>query len=167
MKTFTPRPWFAVLLIAACLLSVYTYSRAQETPPASGRLQVLGINARTHQRVEITVSIVDPAGRPIQGLNTSNFTVEEDGKQVGIQGTSSITDENIPLGIVLVIDTSRSMFGPPLEKAKEAAKVFVDQVRDIDELALVSFASKVKEIQPMTKDRSLIKEKIDGLHAQG
>jgi hypothetical protein len=59
------------------------------------------------------------------------------------------------------------MVGAPLASAKAAASVFVDQLRDIDEVALVSFSSTVVEIQPMTKDKAAIKAKINALQAGG
>ncbi|MCC7448616.1 MAG: VWA domain-containing protein [Anaerolineae bacterium] len=124
------------------------------------------MNTSNHPRIEITVSVVDPVGRPLAGLTANDFGVFEDNKQQQIKSITSITDENIPLGIVLVMDTSRSMFGDPLAKTKAAATAFVDQVRETDELALVAFDSTVREIQPMTKDRALIKQKINGLRAQ-
>jgi VWFA-related protein len=111
--------------------------------------------------------VFDPAGRPLYGLQAANFAVFEDDKAITLKSVTSITDENIPLGIVLVIDTIQSMDETPLNKAKAAALAFVDQVRAIDELALISFSSTVKELQPMTKDRAVIKAKIDDLTSSG
>ncbi len=157
----------ALVLIPALVvlsLAAYTYSRAQDQQ--SQRIQIVGVNTSNHPRIEITVSVIDPVGRPLAGLTANDFAVFEDSTQQQIKSITSITDENIPLGIVLVMDTSRSMFGDPLAKAKAAAVAFVDQVRETDELALVAFDSKVRELQPMTKDRAVIKQKINSLTAQ-
>jgi len=157
------RRYAALFILVSIVLSLaaYRYSHAQDQ-----RIQIVGVNTSNHPRIEITVSVVDPVGRPLAGLTANDFGVFEDNKQQQIKSITSITDENIPLGIVLVMDTSRSMFGDPLAKAKAAATTFVDQVRETDELALVAFDTTVREIQPMTKDRALIKQKINGLRSQ-
>jgi VWFA-related protein len=155
--------WLLMGGIAALALTSTLHSFAQE----SENIQVLGVNTNNHPRLEITVSVFDPAGRPLNGLQAANFAVFEDDKAVAIKSVTSITDESIPLGIVLVMDTSTSMDEVPLSKAKAAALAFVDQVRPIDELALISFNSTVKELQPMTKDHAVIKAKISELTSAG
>ncbi len=159
-----PFKWLALILIlGVSALSIYTGSRAQE----SQQIQILSINTKNFPRIEITVSVQDASGRPVAGIQQGDFSVLEDGKPVTSTSMTSITDESIPLGIVLVIDTSRSMDEAPLAKAKAAAIAFVDKVREIDELALVSFNSTASEIQAMTKDRALIKDKINSLVSGG
>ncbi len=163
MNPFRRLMWLLMGGIAALALTSTLHSFAQE----SENIQVLGVNTNNHPRLEITVSVFDPAGRPLNGLQAANFTVFEDDKPVTLKSVTSITDESIPLGIVLVMDTSTSMDETPLSKAKAAALAFVDQVRPIDELALISFNSTVKELQPMTKDRAVIKAKISELTSSG
>src|SRR5258708_25121179 len=59
------------------------------------------------------------------------------------------------------------MAGVAAESAKTAAIGFVDQLRDIDEVSLVVFSSKVTELIPMTKDKAAVKAKIKTLVAAG
>src|SRR5262249_55956938 len=132
--------WIGTLIAVLLLMVVRTTSHAQDN---NDTIQILGINTKNHPRIEITVRVVDSVGRPINGLIQGDFTVLEDGNEVPVTSIQSITDENVPLSIVLVIDTSRSMFGPPLAQAQAAANTFVDQMRDVDELALIAFDSRV------------------------
>ncbi len=158
--------WLICLVVLTTLVGIFslqTYSRAQD----SNHVQIIRVNTQDHPKIEVLVSVMDSAGRPIPGITGDKFSAAEDGKTIELKSTDSITDESIPLGIVLVMDTSQSMADYPLRKAKEAADAFVEQVRDIDEIALVAFNSTVSELQPMTTDKSLIKARIDSLKSGG
>jgi VWFA-related protein len=162
----TSRRFISLLTLVAAAFTFFGVSQRSQAQD-SQRVQILGVNTNDHPQIEITVSVLDPVGRPIVGLTKGNFAAFEDDQPIALQSVVGITDNSIPLGIVMVIDTSTSMSDYPLKKAKEAATAFVDKVRDIDELALVSFSSTPREIQPMTKDRALIKSKITSLRTSG
>jgi VWFA-related protein len=162
----TSRRFISLLTLVVAAFAFFGASQRSQAQN-SQRVQILGANTNSHPQIEITVSVQDPVGRPIVGLTKENFAAFEDDQPVALQSVVGITDNSIPLGIVMVIDTSTSMSDYPLRKVKEAATAFVDKVRDIDELALVSFSSIPREIQPMTKDRALIKSKIASLRTSG
>lgn len=65
--------------------------------------------------------------------------------------------------ITLIMDTSASMNGIKIEKAKEAAKRLADMVYWKDDLSLISFDENSKLIQGFTNNRTLMKEKIESL----
>src|SRR5260221_3392010 len=152
------------VLVSLMLLAVPAASYSQGSQD-NGPVQIVRINTEGHPQIEIVVGALDPTGKPLIGLSANDFTVYEDDKQIPLKSAVGITDANIPLVSVLVMDTSRSMAGVPLENAKAAAIQFVDQVRDVDQLALVTFNSVVTEVQAPTQDKALIKAKINGLTA--
>src|SRR5450432_958242 len=159
---------FIGILVGFALLDgqATSYGRSSQDS-GNGPVQIVRINTDAHPQIEIVVSALDASGKPLVGLTANDFTVYEDDKLVPLQSASGITDANIPLVSVLVMDTSLSMAGAPLEDAKAAAIQFVNQVRDIDELALVTFNSTVTEMQAPTQDKALIASKINGLRAGG
>jgi Mg-chelatase subunit ChlD len=74
------------------------------------------------------------------------------------------------LGVHLVLDTSGSMEGEAMTRAKQAARALVDRLAPTDRFSLVAFSSsaevKVKE-GPVGARRAAIQAVIDGLRADG
>ncbi len=69
--------------------------------------------------------------------------------------------------IMFVIDTSGSMWGNTLNKAKEAMKKFVDTMQDNDEAAIIRFNTGGYIEQEFTNDSEALKKSIDALYANG
>ena len=73
--------------------------------------------------------------------------------------------------IYLVADVSGSMEGTKLQDAKEALRIFLDQVQgDEERIGLISFASTAAEVAPLTplgQGRERLQAAIDGLVAGG
>lgn len=69
--------------------------------------------------------------------------------------------------IMFVIDTSGSMSGNTLYKAKESMKKFVDTMQDNDEAAIVRFNTGGYIEQEFTNDREALKKSVDALYASG
>jgi tight adherence protein B len=69
--------------------------------------------------------------------------------------------------VVLVIDTSGSMEGAPIEQAKSAATSFVDQKRPEDSIAIVTFADTAAVLTGFTTNADDLKARIDSITADG
>jgi Ca-activated chloride channel family protein len=126
--------WIAALLL---IWSAPAMS-AQQAPPIRVNVQL----------VNVFVSVTDANGAPVSGLNQQDFALSEDGRAQMIAYFERDTD--LPLSIVLAIDTSGSTRKDlPLEKA--AAHEFVHSImRPIDRLDLMDFNSDVREVIPFT-----------------
>ncbi|MGQ0849524.1 MAG: vWA domain-containing protein, partial [Actinomycetota bacterium] len=87
-------------------------------------------------------SPLDPAllSLTTNGLPVQGFEVEP------------LAQSQEPVLIALVIDTSGSMLGPPMEAAKAAARGFIEAKRPGDFIALVTFADTVQTLSPFTSD---------------
>lgn len=71
---------------------------------------------------------------------------------------------------ILVLDTSGSMSGTPMTRAKAAANKFVDQVLKADGdnyVAVVSFSTNAQRVCDFTNDSSKLTNNIDRLYASG
>ncbi len=69
--------------------------------------------------------------------------------------------------MVLVLDTSGSVKGPPLEGIKKSAMEFVSLLGKLDRCAVITFNDKASLVVPFTSDRNRLKRKIAGLRTEG
>ena len=71
----------------------------------------------------------------------------------------------IPLSVILSIDLSGSMYGAPLEEAKNAAIEFIKQMDfSYTSIGLIPFADRVEVIQTFSKNQLEIEKKIKNLN---
>jgi Ca-activated chloride channel family protein len=79
-------------------------------------------------------------------------------------------DVKKPAVVVLVVDTSSSMSGEKIEKAREGAEAFLDTVSPNNFVGVVTFSSGVDqriEIGPLAANKFDLAETIEGLEASG
>src|ERR1700756_2783655 len=100
--------------------------------------------------VNVFVTVTDSHGVPVASLQKENFRLKEDGKEQKI----AIFDREseLPLSIVLAVDTSLSTRKDlPLELA--SARKFAHAIlRPVDGLAVYQFSEAVDELCPFTSD---------------
>src|SRR5262249_45613257 len=76
-----------------------------------------------------------------------------------------------PIHVVLVMDSSGSMEGPAIARAREAARALVDGLADGDHLAVVTFDSQSRVLVPSTvldaKTRADARARVDARAARG
>ena len=151
------RSWiFAVLLAVAPV--VFGADGAQTTPGGMQKAPPIHVNVRL---VNVFVNVTDANGAPVGGLTQQDFALCEDGHPQKIAYFER--DTNVPLSIVLAIDTSGSTRKDlPLEKA--AARDFVHWLlRPVDRLDVMDFNSDVREVVPFTADVKRIDAGLDDL----
>jgi uncharacterized protein YegL len=113
------------------------------------------------------VTVTDTVGRPVVGLQPEQFQASAGGVPLAITQVQSAADNNVPMGLVLAFDVSKSMEGPALEQAREAGRTLIGQLLPIDQVAVLAFATNVQVLQPFTADRAVLLQAIDGLNAGG
>jgi VWFA-related protein len=85
--------------------------------------------------VQVTATVSDGRGRFVTGLPKSAFRVWEDGKP---QVVTHFMSENIPLDLVVAVDTSGSM-GPSMPQLKAAVKAFLSSIPAGQPVTLLGF----------------------------
>lgn len=113
--------------------------------------------------VPLTVTVTDRQRRFIRDLSPEDFTILEDGRP---QNVSFFTRANLPLRIVLVLDSSLSMEGA-LSTVHEAATEFVRGLRPQDSGEVVDFDTRVRILEPFTSDRDALERAIRLTKADG
>lgn len=129
-----------VVLLACALISaaVYGQVRGPVTPPpktpSSQKAPSDEIKVNV-DRVLVPVTVTDPLGRLVTGLEMKNFRVFEDKKE---QEITSLTSDDVPISIGVIFDMSGSM-SDKVEKARQAAVQFMRTANPLDQFFLVTF----------------------------
>ncbi len=100
--------------------------------------------------VNVFVTVLDASGAPVGGLVKEDFEIAEDEQPQSIAVFDR--ESELPLSIVLAIDTSLST-RKELKLELESARRFVhNTVRRKDAVAVYQFSEKVTELVPFTSD---------------
>ncbi|HEX5897009.1 MAG TPA: VWA domain-containing protein [Thermoleophilaceae bacterium] len=105
-----------------------------------------------------TYALTVPPGSEV---DPNQVRVEENGRPVAGRSVSPASRAAEKLGVVLVIDASRSMTGQPIEDAMEAARTFARRRNPIQPMGVVMFNSEVTRPLPLTTDGDLINRALE------
>jgi VWFA-related protein len=156
--------FFAFAFILSALPIVL---QALQATPAL-RLEITGVNPSELPTVTVTANVYDALGQPVRGLTAADFSLfgalEDSAEIVSVE---NVTDDNLPFATVLIVDVSDSMTGLPIERAQEAARVFVNSIGAADPVALVTFGSQIRLVQDYSTDKAALLSAIDSLRTGG
>lgn len=108
--------------------------------------------------------LVTEGKRAVRGLTASDFELRDRGV---VQVIDSVSFEDVPLSVMLVLDTSSSVRGTPLTHLKQAASGVVDRLLPGDRAALMTFNGAVSLDCDWTSDRRRLQDAIDRVDAGG
>src|SRR5690606_32181684 len=100
-------------------------------------------------------------------LDPAGVEITADGQPVTDLVVEPVGASTVPVGVVLVIDTSGSMAGAPMEAAIAAAQSFVDQARPEDRIAIVTFADEVQVVSGFTNNKTALNSTLGAIVADG
>jgi VWFA-related protein len=115
------------------------------------------------EMVQLDVKVTDQNGRSIPDLTRNDFVVYEDKVSQSIESVSS---EETPVSMGLVIDTSSSM-RPKIYTVSEAARGLIGQMRPDDEAFLAQFKTEAELLQEFTSDRRELEDALGHLTVNG
>ena len=113
--------------------------------------------------VELDVSVTR-GGAPVAGLTARDFTLADNGVAQEVQ---SVTLEELPLSVTLVLDTSQSVAGDRLQHLVQAGDGLAAALRPGDRAALVTFSHTVDLRVPMTGDVKTISRALAAMTGNG
>jgi VWFA-related protein len=114
------------------------------------------------QLVEIYLTVIK-GKQLVPNLTASDFEIKEDGIPVSIDRLDS---QEVPLQIVLLVDTSESV-QDSLRSIQDAAAAFVESLHSDDRVMLALFNSEVRAFPQTTEDREPILKEIRNARAHG
>jgi Ca-activated chloride channel homolog len=115
------------------------------------------------EMVQLDVKVTDQSGRSIPGLTKNDFVVYEDKVSQSIESVSS---EEAPVSMGLVIDTSGSM-RPKIVTVSDAARGLIRQMRPHDEAFLAQFKTEAELVKEFTSDRRELEDALGHLSVNG
>jgi len=120
-----------------------------------------GQQPRANIRVDTTlvlipVSVLDPIGRYIISLEKENFKIFEDKVE---QEITQFSDEDAPLSLGIVFDTSGSM-GSKLATSRQAVAQVLKTANPEDEFFVVQFDDRPELTMPFTADTAEVQNRL-------
>jgi VWFA-related protein len=137
-------------LLASALLAV---AAPQEPPVFRAEVDLV--------RVEV---LVTRKGVPVGGLTAANFELRDNGRG---QALELVLEEESPVDTVLVLDMSHSVNGPKLDALKNAARAFLDGLREGEQAAVMAFREEVHLLQAFTPDLARVRRALDEASPRG
>jgi VWFA-related protein len=153
----------SLLLIALLLVAGLGYAQEQ-TPP---QVTINSVDDTNFPTLRLFATVTDANGFPITGLKSADFQASLNGSPAQIISVANITDDALPISVVLVIDSSESMLGQPLADTKIAALAFLEKLRPGDEVAVLEFDSDITVAQGYTTDLEAVRSAIESIEADG
>src|SRR5437899_1577459 len=93
------RPIVLALLLAIVLAPAVVPGAASAQ---QHQLQITSVVTTNWPSVEVTATIVDPAGQPVTGLSAPNFNVRSGASALPVTGVTTTSDPGVGIAVVLV-----------------------------------------------------------------
>jgi Ca-activated chloride channel family protein len=158
--------WLLVLGAVAA-----TYNRAghaqQRNVPAAWRARSAETDSRivvNTDLVTLKVAVTDRRGKPIKGLDKTAFTVYDNKVP---QQISYFSGDDSPASISIVFDTSGSMSGAKIARARQALERFIETSRSDDEFFLIDFNSRATLLLDRNRDSDAVLDKFTYVEPHG
>ena len=123
--------------------------------------QALRVDVRL---VNVFATVEDSSGHYVPGLTKDDFVLEEDGEPQEISHFSH--DENIPVSVGILFDTSGSM-QDKLRTAVVAIDKFIRSIHQDDDIFLMTFSGRTNLRQDFTNDRDKLSKALRNIQAVG
>jgi len=131
-------------------------------PPAGPDVQQQSFRSGT-LGVRVDVLITD-GRKPVAGLAAADFEVRDNGARQSIQ---LIDAADVPLNVVLTLDTSASTSGTRLADLISASQALLDGLTSADRVALATFSHAVNPRIALTADLGSVRQELLRLTAEG
>ena len=150
---------FSAVAVGALLFgSACTPALAQESQP----LEFVSVDKRAFPEIGITVATTGDLATA--DLDSDSFEVRQDGERRAVEAETVASSD---LEVALVIDTSGSIAGAPLDAAKAAAVGFLQQMRLGTRVVVIGFGDTAYVAAPMTTDATTAIAAVESLQASG
>ncbi|MGE5236683.1 MAG: VWA domain-containing protein [Acidobacteriota bacterium] len=161
LKLTTGAPLCALGSALLCLVSAAASGQVGERPSADTFKDQTEVSS-----ILVPVTVKDSRGRLVATLDEKKFHLLVDGIEFPI--TSFWREGGLPLSVALVVDTSGSMGGRRLRRAREAILDFLRQRGPGDEVCLITFgAGEVKRRLKFGTDPDLLPRVLESLKGYG
>lgn len=147
---------------AAAIGAALVVFTALPVSAGTGGIEIVGVDATDRPDVSIVVAL--PADVVATSPDAADFAVVVNGSRVDADVYALVRD---PIELVIVMDTSGSMEGQPLQRARAAARDFASGLPDTVRLAVVGFGDRSVALTPMGASPDEVTTALSGLTATG
>lgn len=158
------------LFVRRWMLPLFMYLAAAVVRPADAQSIWPTAPDRTIARfrtgvdlVAVNVTVLDPSQRLVSGLPAESFEIFEDGVR---QDIAYFESRDVPLDVVLLIDTSGSMYDK-LRAIQLASASFARALRPGDRGAVMTFNRHITTGVPLTAEKQILDTAIRSIKAGG
>jgi Ca-activated chloride channel homolog len=152
----------AVRALLAVFSACAVAALAQSDPQATALESTTAFRADS-TLVLVPVSVTDPSNRYVLGLEKQDFHLFEDDVE---QTITHFSNEDAPLSIGLLVDTSGSM-GAKLDTSRRAVIEFLKTLNTSDEAFLVAFSDRAELEVGLTSNSREIEDKLTSVTSGG
>lgn len=114
--------------------------------------------------VALTITVTDREGRHISGLDKSAFSIYDDKVP---QQITYFSDLDAPVSLAILFDTSKSMSGEQINRARQALVRFIETTYREDEYFLIGFSDRARLLLDKTRDASAVVDKFSYVEPRG
>ena len=141
-----------ILALALALAATVSAAAAQQPSFRSGAVGV---------RVDV---LVTEGRKPVIGLSAADFELRDNGV---LQSIQLVDAHDIPLNVVLALDTSDSTTGRRHADLMAASAALLDELRDGDQAALTTFSHAVAPLLAPTTDLAAVRKGLQNISTAG
>jgi VWFA-related protein len=109
-------------------------------------------------------ALVTDRGGVIRGLQPADFEVRDNGVA---QTVDLVSFQQIPLNVILALDTSASVSGERLDDLQKASRALLGRLTNDDKAALLTFSHIVMLRQRLTPNLALVRTSLDEVQPVG
>lgn len=169
VATLTLPPWIAEIQVPQTDLAWLTVTARLDDGAKAEDVRFLRAPVNMSEvevdLVEVYATVFDGSGHPLQGLQETDFEVEEGGRPQKVSRFEQV--ENLPLSLGVAIDTSFSM-ASSLTEAQQAATRFVENLMTPKDRGFtLSFGGRPIVLMPPVDDVEAVTLSLEGLKAYG
>ncbi len=113
--------------------------------------------------VRVDVAVTD-GRRPVSGLTAADFELRDNGVA---QSLEVVDATEVPLNVVLALDTSASTSGPRISELIAASDALLDGLKQHDRVALTTFSHAVESRLELTADVNRVREELRRIAPSG
>lgn len=131
------------------------------------QLRIIKTDTEKFPVITTAIQVYDAEDEPITGLKPENFVTSLSGNSGSNLQVITHKESGQGLEIVLCLDISLSMTGKPLQSIKNSANEFIDKLRNVDKLAILTFSDDVEIVADFSSNKDFLKNKINEITAKG
>jgi VWFA-related protein len=137
--------WAVIVLAVAAATGPSV--KAEQQPTFSSKLEAIRVDA-----------LVSDRGGVIHGLQPGDFEIRDNGV---VQSVDLVSFQQIPLNVILALDTSGSVSGDRLDDLQKACRALLDRLTKDDKAALLTFSNLVLLRERLTPDLARVRETLE------